>query len=867
MQGWYLPGNTTAEIIMDYGFEDEFNSSSCSGPFLPLLMHGPASRVDLSALSDQCSTQTTHDGSGNNLEGTFLNAGAVRGTEGFYGSRDEIMPNSTAGPFKHGDFYYDREGGAVWIAITLNHSVQYSIATCPDYGCPAPEQEKAYVPGARSFAWSSNSSWAEGETDATTGEYLQGYQMWRKDDSEETIKSSDPLSTAPVVNDSITIPADWEVLLDTATPVLNRLDIYGTLRCPTSTEGGDSTVAALSALQIVIWNGGKLTCGSATEPFTGSFTLTVHGDPTLKGEETFESNGNIEVHNKWIVAWGELTLVGKAPQVTWTRLTASLNPGDTVVTVEDVDVGLDWLGNQGWEVFITSSSHDQYETEKRELQAVSGNTLTLASPVDYFHQGEIWRPGEGASDWTPGAPTTMDMRAAVGLLHRNIVVQGGDLPEYDHTAIGNQAAQEHGAKIICGALLEEKAGWNWQVQGYLQKGFNHHKGVCYFKAVEFRYMGGSSGDCALYWTNEGDPAGPYPSDALTVCQPAIRAMWPFRGISEASLNRYPQLKYLQHTGTGLAHPAISAKLARRVGFDFSPAPPLNPPSQGLQSCKATLPIAPPAWLLYQRCMISSASAPHRRCMQGQGSPLHVLSCSFHDLYNAPIYHFHIEEYSADSLNWLHAIDNVAYKFKGRGIFDAYGVKTRESAYPSYPELQGEVTRNLFAFQTNPSANGAWLEGGMAANSFYEMVPTFHLAYVKYLRDNYCIGQCMGTCFRIVPGVIQYGNHAMAALYGFLYDETLHPGDGTGLVENVTAWKCSRHGVLVEHRGNLHVRHVAVADCKTSGVYTHTTEATSLHLISDSLIAGKVPSSVRSSALCSAALREHVPHPQHYLGSI
>ncbi|KAK3265674.1 hypothetical protein CYMTET_25659 [Cymbomonas tetramitiformis] len=806
-QGWH-PASDSPGLILDYSFEDDFDVSHCRGPQAPMNPPAPATKVDLSGLSsanmsDCISTSSTNriyarDASLNGLDGWMRAAG----TEGYYGVRDELLLNSTSGNFSHGDFFFSKEENAIYVVLGLNTTMSYTMATCPDYGCPPPETEESFGVGARSFAWSVASGWSQPVENTDTGELMQGYTVWRKDDTDEPlprddaqlsaadipppvqgmglgsqreIQSVNPVSPTPVAQDSIVIPEGWEVVLDVETPVLNRVDVYGTLRCPNSTEGSASAVLALSAHQLVIWGSGRFLCGTPEDPFEGLFTLTMHGNPNLLGEESFESNGNVKLHSKWIMAWGEFTLVGLRPQVTWTRLARSAFPGNTSVTVANPLVASAWLGNQGWEVVLTSSSFDGVtQSEVRTLQRVSGTELTLAEPLGYYHHGEVYAPGVNDTTWPAGVPTSVDMRAAVGLLTRNIIVRGGDLAAYDHDNNRTQDDLKTGAQLVCGSLLEEKVGWVMSMRGYLHRGLQSHLGRCHLEGVELKYTGADSLDCALpsVFTNGNDAPAPYPKgQTLEKCKPSVWSMWHVRGVTEQTVQRFPKL----------------------------------------------------------------------RNYRGRGSPLNILGCAFRHTFNAALYHFHIAHDAAHSDNWLTAVDNVMYDIPGRGIWDAgdSGVFITRTRPPAGVELHGEVTHNLIiGSHVLPLAHDP-VDKQLKANKKLNGIPLFHVTFAKYSRHNYAVGQEHGPGHHMAPRVQQYGNLASGCLLGFHWDSKLHPGNGSR-VGNVTAWKCQNYALLAEqNQGDLHVTGVMAADIAQAAVYTHTTAPQYSHLVSSSLLAGQV----------------------------
>ena len=153
--------------------------------------------------------------------------------------------------------------------------------------------------------------------------------------------------------------------------------------------------------------------GTEQFPYTSKITITMHGDVNTPALPTY-GNKNIAVRK------GELHLVGKERKVTWTMLDKTANIGDTTITLQSQVAGsFDWA--IGEEIVIASTSFDHREAETRFITGVGFDAadstkpkLTLGSPLIYKHY---------AATETYGTDT-IDMRAEVGLLTRNVKYQG-----------------------------------------------------------------------------------------------------------------------------------------------------------------------------------------------------------------------------------------------------------------------------------------------------------------------------------------------------------------------------------------------------------------------------------------------------------
>jgi len=197
--------------------------------------------------------------------------------------------------------------------------------------------------------------------------------------------------TVPAETDSVTIPAGKRVLLDRSVKVKN-LTVNGSL------EFADQSLE-LTTDYIMLH--GKLSVGSATSPFTKRATLTFTG----QSGENIMGMGTKGILNMG----GTLELFGAANRTPWTRLSATAAKGATQITV---DAASSW--KVGDRIALASTDYDFAQAEEFTIAAVSGNTLTLSAPLKYEHFGQAQSYGG----------KTLESRAEVALLSRNITVQG-----------------------------------------------------------------------------------------------------------------------------------------------------------------------------------------------------------------------------------------------------------------------------------------------------------------------------------------------------------------------------------------------------------------------------------------------------------
>ncbi|CAH1803035.1 unnamed protein product, partial [Owenia fusiformis] len=104
---------------------------------------------------------------------------------------------------------------------------------------------------------------------------------------------------------------------------------------------------------------------------------------------------------------------GKPISPTWTHLGSTAAAGATSITLNEAVSG--WTVGDEIVIATTGGRHSQKETETRTITAISGTTLTLDSALVYEHLGVSETFSDG---------TTVQFRAEVGLLTRNVVVKG-----------------------------------------------------------------------------------------------------------------------------------------------------------------------------------------------------------------------------------------------------------------------------------------------------------------------------------------------------------------------------------------------------------------------------------------------------------
>ncbi|MBL8331112.1 MAG: hypothetical protein JNJ71_19905 [Rubrivivax sp.] len=223
---------------------------------------------------------------------------------------------------------------------------------------------------------------------------------------------SDPATwggSLPRAGSRVVIPVGKNVVLDTATPALAGLVIEGSLQADPARD------VAITAGHILV-RGGRLSVGTADRPYLRQARITLTGASTADVAPGFgnkvlgQIGGTIEMHGQPIAR-------------SWTRLDgADVAAGARRITLAEAP---------GWRVgdriVIATSSFEQGEYDVAQIAAINGRSVDLTAPLRYRHFGAVRKVGN----------RDVDVRAEVGLLSRNILVQG-DAPSAS-LAIGGHA--------------------------------------------------------------------------------------------------------------------------------------------------------------------------------------------------------------------------------------------------------------------------------------------------------------------------------------------------------------------------------------------------------------------------------------------
>lgn len=205
----------------------------------------------------------------------------------------------------------------------------------------------------------------------------------------------------PVAGDEVVIPAGKIVTLDVSPPALKSLKIEGGLKF-------DNKDLELTAGWIMV-HGGQFQIGAQDFPFSKKATIT------LTGTDTGADNMNMGEKFLGAMNGGQIDFHGQNVK-SWTRLTATAAKDATTITVEDAT---DW--KVGDRIAIASTDYASSQAEEAAITAINGKTLTLDKPLKYMHFGVT----------QTYAARTLESRAEVALLNRNIVIRGEETSSKD----------------------------------------------------------------------------------------------------------------------------------------------------------------------------------------------------------------------------------------------------------------------------------------------------------------------------------------------------------------------------------------------------------------------------------------------------
>lgn len=312
----------------------------------------------------------------------------------------------------------------------------------------------------------------------------------------------------PEAGDDVTIPEGTTIVLDTTTAALGTLSIEGTL------VAKQGATIGIEAQLIHVQDGGTLRIGSEATPFTGACTITLTGTtPTVYSIDGEDSSKLYDGMKRALLCadGGTVEIHGTPPTVTKTRIGAHID-----VSVEANEITLSepvtWAAGDK----IVLSKTDFYGVGDTELLTVASNvTNSTTVPVVENIATDRWgvlqyvtdsgmsltAPDPAFEPNDPNTPTTLDERATVIHLTRNIVIQGKDDTSWSTDKFGGHTMVEPPGPFDLLADPPEvpvPSAAVWRVEGveFRRMGQQHFKGryPIHFHMLSFgQYIHGDSG--------------------------------------------------------------------------------------------------------------------------------------------------------------------------------------------------------------------------------------------------------------------------------------------------------------------------------------------------------------------------------------
>ncbi|RYG70223.1 hypothetical protein EON64_00770, partial [archaeon] len=249
----------------------------------------------------------------------------------------------------------------------------------------------------------------------------------------------------PVDGDVVWIPDGQVILLDQDTPLLTFLLVEGRLYFDRSKD------LKVDSYYILVL-GGYMEIGTEKEPFEKKVQITIWGDRYKTVEIPFIGSKFLAVAQRNLPFMrvhpgmhlpsrdqGQLEIHGKKRLRTWTKVSQTAYAGSNyVITAEPVDYAA------GEQVVVNGNGlpgQDSYEVMEVLVTSADGHNVTFTKPLQYTHKSEIVHV-EGRR---------IDMRFEIGLLTRNIVIQG------DNKTSDGQLYGVHTIAMLSGVYRMENA--------------------------------------------------------------------------------------------------------------------------------------------------------------------------------------------------------------------------------------------------------------------------------------------------------------------------------------------------------------------------------------------------------------------------
>jgi len=234
------------------------------------------------------------------------------------------------------------------------------------------------------------------------------------------VEGEEPWSTYFAGNgtrDDLVVPSHLRVVFDLAeSPAYRTVRVEGEVVF--LNDGAPARV--LNCEHLLIF--GRVIVGTQEAPWRRGSRAEIRLH-SLRGEidDGAIVGNDIYLDDKVIFVGGEMSMVGQPRVAQWVRLSATAEAGDSVLQLDrptDLEAGdrvsitpTEWPG--------LGSNPVQYEEADVAAVSESGTRVTLAAPLAHRHFAGVI----GA-----GRDSTVQLRAAVGVLTRNVRISGAMLP-------------------------------------------------------------------------------------------------------------------------------------------------------------------------------------------------------------------------------------------------------------------------------------------------------------------------------------------------------------------------------------------------------------------------------------------------------
>lgn len=218
----------------------------------------------------------------------------------------------------------------------------------------------------------------------------------------------------PQEGEAVQVPKGQHLLFDIdASPKLSFLNVEGSLIFAPST---DPTHQRTFDCHYILVKGGYMEVGTEENRYTSKMTITMW---STKYDPQIPLFGNKVIG----VNYGTLDMHGIERPITWTDLKTTADAGATSITLNDRGgVALDW--QVGEEIVIAPTTYSGRDAEQRTIKTITNAdtnpVITFDGPLLTKHYAGVQTFGTGDNQ------DTIEMRAEVGLLTRNVKFKGDD---------------------------------------------------------------------------------------------------------------------------------------------------------------------------------------------------------------------------------------------------------------------------------------------------------------------------------------------------------------------------------------------------------------------------------------------------------